>query len=133
MKALKPLSPPVSEAVILRPEISFSQAIKAAGKIAISVPGCTQYLYPDDILYVKADSNYSDIYLASGHRLTLSKTLKDIEAELPPHIFFRVHRGYCVNIRHITHLYHHTDGCAVVLTNKTEIPVSRDKKLLFSV
>jgi two-component system LytT family response regulator len=132
MKALKSISSPDTEALILRPDISFVQAMKAAGKIIFSVPGCTRYLHPDDILYIKAESNYTDVYFVQGQKLTLSKTLKDLEGELPVHIFFRVHRGYCVNIRHVIQLNNNADGCSVILTNKAEIPVSRDKKSLFN-
>jgi two-component system, LytTR family, response regulator len=133
MKPIKSYSAHLNEALIVRPEISFSQAMKAAGKISLSLPGCTRYLYPDEILYIKADSNYSEIYLSEGQKLIVSKTLKKIEAELPAHIFFRVHRGYSVNIRHISHLNQSSEGYTVVMSNKKEIPVSRDKKSIFII
>lgn len=131
MRALKTITQPINEAVIVRPEVSFMQAMKALGKIIISLPGCTRYIHPEEILYIKAESNYSEIYLVQGQKFLLSKTLKEIEAELPSHIFFRIHRGYCVNISHVTHLNKNIEGWTLLLINKEEVPVSRDKKSLF--
>jgi len=47
MRALKTITQPINEAVIVRPEVSFMQAMKALGKIIISLPGCTRYIHPE--------------------------------------------------------------------------------------
>jgi two-component system, LytTR family, response regulator len=52
----------------------------------------------DDIVYLKADGNYSIIYLKNHSKHLLYHSLKDFEKELPGNIFYRCHRSYIVNI-----------------------------------
>jgi two-component system, LytTR family, response regulator len=49
-----------------------------------------------DIMYLKADDNYCLFILKDGNRLSVPKTLKNIEEKLPSS-FLRVHRSYIVN------------------------------------
>jgi len=51
----------------------------------------------DEILYIEADRNYSNIITSSGNYL-ISTTLKVVEKEIKSHLFIRVHRSYMVNI-----------------------------------
>ncbi|WP_026811454.1 response regulator [Arenibacter latericius] len=51
----------------------------------------------DDISYIEADRNYSNLVTPTGSFL-ISTTLKVLEAELINHKFIRVHRSYMVNI-----------------------------------
>jgi DNA-binding LytR/AlgR family response regulator len=51
----------------------------------------------DDILYIEADRNYSNIVTSKGEYL-ISTTLKVVENEIKSPIFIRVHRSYMVNI-----------------------------------
>lgn len=52
----------------------------------------------DDIVFIKADGNYSVIYLKDHTRHLIYQSLKEFERELPGNIFFRCHRSYIVNI-----------------------------------
>jgi len=52
----------------------------------------------DDIVYVKADGNYSIIYLKDHSKHIIYQSLKDFEKDLPENIFFRCHRSYIVNV-----------------------------------
>lgn len=129
MKALK--SSPRHEALVIRQEVSFQQAMKAIGKIMLQLSGCVQYCHPEEILYFKSDSNYTEIHFQNGTKVLIPKTLKDIESDMPTHVFFRVHRSFLVNIQHITHFYCSTDGSQIRLSNNDILPVSRDKKSIF--
>jgi two-component system LytT family response regulator len=51
-----------------------------------------------DIIYVRADGNYSIIYLKNHTKHLIYHSLKDFEKELPENIFFRCHRSYIVNV-----------------------------------
>lgn len=51
----------------------------------------------NEILYIEADRNYSNIITSSGNYL-ISTTLKVVEKEIKSHMFIRVHRSYMVNI-----------------------------------
>jgi two-component system LytT family response regulator len=46
----------------------------------------------DDIVYLKADGNYSIIYLNNHTKHIIYQSLKDFEKDLPGNIFFRCHR-----------------------------------------
>lgn len=65
------------------------------------------YLPLDDILFVKADGNYSDIYLSNSHykiRIQLGKFLDEIETQGKgyPHHLERIARSFIINLDYLT-------------------------------
>ncbi len=78
----------------------------------------------DDIIYCKADDNYTTFYLCSGEKVVASKTLKHFGEMLPEHQFVRIHKSYIVNLLHLKK-YLKTDGGVVIMENKVTLPVSR--------
>ncbi|MBK8626595.1 MAG: LytTR family transcriptional regulator [Saprospiraceae bacterium] len=119
-----------TEPIILRHEPSLHAAIEASGRIMLPLPGGYQCCKPEDILYLKAESNYTEIHYLDGSKRLLSKTLKVLENILPPHQFFRVHKSYVVNAAHITDIILSTHESAVRLIGGHTVPVSRDKKCI---
>lgn len=107
---------------------TLHSGIEASGRIIIPMPGGFQCCFPDEILYLKAESNYTEIYFKDGTKKLLSKTLKILEDILPSHQFFRVHKSYLVNASHITDIIFSTNDRAVKLVSGQILPVSRDKK-----
>ena len=87
-------------------------------------------LNTNDILYCKADDNYTEIYLAEKKHLA-SKTLRYFEEALEAYPFARIHKSFLVNVNEIVK-YHRGKGGSVVLSNGKEIQVaaSRKKELL---
>ena len=87
-----------------------------AGKVIMSV---------DHILYIKADSNYSELVDINDNRYVLTKTLKLIETLLPNGRFFRCHQSYLVNIDFISEI--NRDQELVLKANdiKKMVPLSR--------
>lgn len=53
------------------------------------------------IVYCQASSNYTNIYLADGRRVCVSKTLKYIQSLLSDQKFIRIHQSYLVSIQFI--------------------------------
>ncbi len=49
------------------------------------------------IEYLRADRNYTHVYLTDGTQLLLSKTLKHYQKLLATHGFVRCHKSYLVN------------------------------------
>ncbi len=78
----------------------------------------------DDIIRCEADSNYTRLHLAGGEKQLISKTLKEIEAQLPLRKFFRIHKSHIINITYLKK-YTKGDGGSVTLTDNTELDVSR--------
>lgn len=96
------------------------------GKITIPLQNGFEVLQMDDILYCKADDNYTQIFLSKGKRL-VSKTLKYFEDSLSKNGFVRVHKSYLVNVNEITE-YKKGKGGSIVLSNGKEIMVSPSRK-----
>ena len=81
----------------------------------------------DEILKCVSDKNYTTFYLKNGRTILSSRTLKDYEQMLPSQQFIRVHKSFLVNINQVVQ-YVKGEGGAVVLTDGSEVEVSRRKK-----
>ena len=96
-------------------------------KITIPTQHGFEVLEIDDILYCKADDNYTEIFLKNNVKKLVSKTLKYFEDALNSNNFVRVHKSYLVNVNAIT-AYNKGKGGSVMLVNGKEISVSASKK-----
>ena len=75
-----------------------------------------------DVLYAEACDNYSIIYTKQT-KYILSYTLKVVEEKLNLFNFFRTHRSFLVNLKHIEKV-----NPKEVLVNGKEIPVSENSR-----
>lgn len=57
-----------------------------------------EYVHFSDILYLKADKNYTNIYLEGGKTMLVSKSLGQLEQKLPDSHFLRIHQSIVVNL-----------------------------------
>jgi DNA-binding LytR/AlgR family response regulator len=73
----------------------------------------------DNILFIKADDNYSRIYTVDKSYI-LSSTLKAIEEKLPANKFMRIHRSYVVNLDFIDKIKEST-----LYAGKHSLPIGR--------
>lgn len=96
-------------------------------KLALPVEGKIAMLEYESILYCESDGNYTRIYITNQKTIMISRTLKDIENMLPHPFFLRIHHSYVVNIDHIKE-YIRGEGGEVILSNGTQLRVSRNKK-----
>ena len=80
------------------------------------------YLNIDDILYLKADNNTTDFYMADGKVIGAFKTLKVFE-KLLPDIFYRIHKSYIININCISRIHYGKSMC--IITNQHKIPFTK--------
>lgn len=99
----------------------------AKKQLAISTLEGIYFASLDEIIHVDADSSYTKIYLTSGDMIMSSKPLKYFEELLEDYDFVRVHQSHIINLKHIRR-YVRGDGGQVIMTNGTEIEVSRRKK-----
>ncbi|RYY61733.1 MAG: response regulator transcription factor [Chitinophagaceae bacterium] len=81
----------------------------------------------DDILYIEAQSNYTIFHLNKQPKLTVSKTLKEVEETLPGDLFFRIHHSHIVNLAFIRK-YIRGNGGHIELSDGTQLDVSRRRK-----
>ncbi len=96
------------------------------GKITLPQQDGFQVLNVSDILYCKADDNYTEIYL-ENQRLVVSKTLKYFEEALSDFTFARIHKSYLVNVNEVVK-YKKGKGGSVVISNGKELLVSASRK-----
>lgn len=83
-----------------------------------------------DIVYLKADDNCTNFYLKNGKRIFVGKNIGKYDTLLQPYNFFRVHKGYMVNL-HYVEKYVKGEGGTLILANNIEIPVSKRRKPFF--
>ena len=96
------------------------------GKLTLPQQDGFQVLNVSDILYCKADDNYTEIYL-ENKKLLVSKTLKYFEDALSEFPFARIHKSYLVNVNEVVK-YRKGKGGSVVISNGKELMVSASKK-----
>ena len=58
----------------------------------------------NDILLVQREDRSTVIYTLNDGRYVLSETLSETEARLDPDMFFRCHKSYIINLRHIRNI-----------------------------
>lgn len=78
-----------------------------------------------DIIWVDAAGDYMCVNTTQSTHI-LRKTMKELEAELNPRLFVRIHRSIIVNRDYVSKLCTHVNGeYYVVLDNGKELKVSR--------
>jgi two-component system LytT family response regulator len=111
----------------LQDQVLVTKANNVHGKITIPLQNGFEVIETKDILYCKADDNYTEIFLKDNKKRVVSKTLKYIEDVLVDANCARVHKSYLVNVNEIVK-YLKGKGGTVVLSNGKEIMVSASKK-----
>ncbi|WP_047419003.1 LytTR family DNA-binding domain-containing protein [Cellulophaga sp. Hel_I_12] len=96
------------------------------GKITLPQQDGFQVLNVADIIYCKADDNYTEIYL-ENKKIVVSKTLKYFEEALSEFPFARIHKSYLVNVNEVIK-YVKGKGGSVIVSNGKELLVSSSKK-----
>lgn len=106
------------------------KAKKTQERINISTINGFDFLEVSDIIYFKADVNYTDIFTKNKNKITTSKTLKSFEELFSYSNFFRVHDSYLINMNHVIK-YTKGKGGYVTMSNNTSINVSTRRKSEF--
>lgn len=120
--------------IVHSPKDPLMKALKELGRVML--PSGRGYLCctADDILYLKGDSNYTEVHYRDGNKHVISKTLKVIEDKLPKNLFYRIHHSYVINISHIQELVLTSQESSVKLTGGKIIPMSRGfRKMQFTI
>lgn len=101
------------------------------GDILINSDNTIQVIRQKEVLYCKADRNYTEFYLKDGRVIISSRTLLFYEQLLDPAIFFRVHLSFIVNSEHVKTFVKGRTG-SVVMSNGYEIDVASRRMALFA-
>src|SRR5690625_7871304 len=66
-------------------------------KISVPVSDGYEFIEVNDIMFCKSQSNYTNLFIVNGHKLLLSKTMKEVEKALNPYFFIRAHQSYLIH------------------------------------
>lgn len=102
-------------------------SITGNGRIAIPLSGSIRFIQLKEVMYLRADNSYTEIFFEDGKSITASRTLKNFEQPLENEPeFFRCHKSYIVNLQFVSE-WIKSEGGYLLLKNKVTIPVSPDK------
>lgn len=87
--------------------------------------GGTHFFHPEQIIRLKADSNYTFIYVDEHKPIIMAKVLADYEALLAPFGFMRTHRSHLINRKHVHSV---SDKGRIVMDDMSEAAISRRKR-----
>ena len=133
---LKPIVPEELSNAIHRLQKQINQQFKALSENInsesfekIAVPSGNSYILLKlaDILYIKGEGSYSEVYLKDNTKHLVSRNLKNFEEILGnDKRFLRTHKSYLVNFEEVI-AYNKSDGGWLEMHNNITVPVSSDK------
>jgi two-component system LytT family response regulator len=96
-------------------------------RIAIPSGQSIIFFKPEEIIMIKGEAAYSELYLQDGNKLLASRNLKHFEELLKAiPIFMRTHKSYIVNMNEVKQ-YVKSDGGYLQLSKNFEAGISGDK------
>jgi two-component system LytT family response regulator len=82
----------------------------------------------EEIDFIEADGNYAKLHVGPKAHL-LREKMHDLEAQLDPQRFVRIHRSIIVNLDRIKELHPHFNGdYVVVLEDGRQLRLSRSRR-----
>ena len=140
---LKPIDPNELVAAVnkfrARPHPTFVEQLRifmntmrgtamSLNKIALATKDGYELIFVDQIIRCEADDNYTYFHLKGQKKITVSRTLKEIEQQLAAFPFFvRVHHSYIANLNEVNK-YVRGEGGYLIMSDGVSINVSRSRK-----
>lgn len=83
-----------------------------------------------EIDWIEADGNYAKLHVGSKCHL-LREKMQDLEAQLDPNKFVRIHRSIIINLDRVKEMHPHFNGdFIVILDNGAQLKLSRSRREL---
>ncbi len=120
---LKPIKAEELRKTILKFERNVEHAPTT---LCIKSYGDYRFIDTEDIVYLQADNNSTDIFINNGDMITAFKTLKHFENTLPPQ-FVRIHNSYIINMNYVSRIHLGNNVC-YIKNSKTQLPFSKTYK-----
>ena len=95
--------------------------------LTVKAGGSVYQIPAAQVVYLEVQ-NHDIRVVQVGGTLTCSTTMKELEQTLVGKGFFRCHKSYCVNLRHIVRI----SNAEVELTNGERVPVSKHRRKEFA-
>ncbi len=103
------------------------QQPKSEHRIALPTARETRFAKTEEIVRCESSNNYTTFYFITGEKLIVSKPIYEFEEILTDYHFIRCHQSHLVNKKYIKS-WVKEDGGYLLLDDKTQIPVSRQKR-----
>ena len=120
------------EDILQRLEANLSQNVSPVQWLRASIADDTFLIHVDDISYFESDTKYTSIHTRE-REYQIRTPLKELEQQLDPSQFWRIHRGIIVNLRYIDKAKRLLDGRYLLYLKHSdqELTVSRSYAHLF--
>ena len=99
-------------------------------RIALTTGEGLIFVATGDILYCRAESNYTNVVLTGGRKIMVSRVLKELDETLSGADFYRVHSSFLININHVKKFIR-GEGGYIVMDNDENITLSRSRRQEF--
>ena len=129
----------------LQPTDNFQQRItellgamhqKKVEKLVLQTTEGVFFIPLDEVLHLESEGNYTTVRTTNGIKIMVSKHLGEFEylhtppaseSEFPKEgvSFFRIHQSHIVNLKGVRQFLRSPDGNYAVLSNGTNVPISR--------
>ena len=97
-------------------------------KIRFNTLGGFILINPQDIIYCKAEANYTDLFLIDNRKHTISQNIGRIEEILTPPTFFRISRSIIINMKYLTEINRGKRICTLNANHATyPLTISHDR------
>lgn len=107
-------------------EVSTAIKNQEVTKITISHIKGIKIVNPEDIVYLQADGNCTQLFFKDGTKYMDTRTLKVYEDILSTKLFFRTHKSYIINWNFLKEFVTSEGNYALLMGNIT-VPVARSK------
>jgi len=109
---------------------SIQNPKKVNDKIAVPTSDGFVLVSLHEIVYCRANGNYTEFHLTNNKQLLSSYTLKQYHELLVEQNFFRAHRSFLINLSHVK-MYRRGEGGTIIMNDGSEIELSRQNKEAF--
>lgn len=104
-------------------------------RIIVRNKGTVNLVHFNDVVLIEADRSYSKVIFQKNgmqQNVTMSYSIAEYEELLPDSMFYRVHKSYLVNCRHVTKIVK-DEHPYVIVDEQIKVPISRRKYTEFIV
>ena len=88
----------------------------------------TKGISPEEIIFLSADANYTNVHFTNGRKTIHARTLKSMEGQFTDIGFFRTHKSYLVNLQFFKEVHWNKANPFMVLSNDYRVSIARRKR-----
>jgi len=104
----------------------FQSKEKPIQKITIPEQFGFKVVNVQELMYLKAESNYTTLYFTAGNQIVATRSLGEFEKILNDPAFYRIHKSTIINLNYLSG-YSSYEGNNAEMTNGEMLPIARRK------